>query len=574
MFSAGMSCLLRYLKHLSNSSADADISNNFDIIKHIESLGLEYEDKRNLGGALWVIGGKEITEVIMKLQDIGFNFQFKEGGGRASGYRDAWWLKPMDLCPTHAIPNITLNFALNPTFISKLTDVLASRFSNGFRINSPIELVRLKSFIAKDLGVELTLSDDVLKRFISACGTAFDGKIYVVPAITKKRIKELVEEYLVSGAQAIFFSEFYSKNENMLFEANIVSEEMLKFILREQFPKLSFTQTYFGYTNASVFAVLESEILRVWGDDLLLTYSQIAERLPYIPLERIKYALGQNEDFIWSNVGTFTHISRIDITEEEREVIRTITFKKCNAQGYVSITELPYGNIAERYYELSLTAIHNAIYNICLSDKFDKRGKIITRKGDVFNALAIMKEYCRSVDTCTLDDLLNYEKELTGEIHRWIPMEAGNAVLVRIDKDTYVADRYVNFNIDVIDQVIKQVVEGDYLPLKSFTTFGAFPDCGQTWNLFLLESYCRRFSKEFRFDTSAVNSRNAGVVIRKSCAMKYTEIMADAVAKANIPLNEADIGRFLYNNGYIGKGTTAKATEIIDIVRTLNERKY
>jgi hypothetical protein len=462
---------------------------------------------------------------------------------------------------------------LDPAVIERLIDVLSAHFSNGYRLNSPIEMARFRSFAAEDLGCELTLSDEELKVYIAACGTNFDGKIYVVSTETKERIKELVENYFADGAQAIFFAEFYAKNENWLFGANVVSEDMLVGILRRLFPKLSFTQTYFGYTNASAFAALESEILRVWDSDVLLTYDQLTERLPYIPLERIKYALGQNGDFIWNSVETFSHISRIEITEEERKAIRAAAVRECNAHGYVSITDLPFGEIEERNYELSVTGVHNAVYRICLSDKFGKKGKIVTRKGDVFDALTIMKEYCRTVDKCSLDDLLNYEKELTGEVHRWVPMEAGNTVLVRIDKETYVADRYVHFDVDLVDEAIELVVKGDYLPLKSFITFGAFPVCGQTWNLFLLESYCRRFSRKFRFDTPSVNSRNAGTVIRKSCVMNYTEIMTDAVANAEVPLNDAAVGRFLFDSGYTGRSTTAKVTEIIDKAKAIRERR-
>ncbi len=462
---------------------------------------------------------------------------------------------------------------LDSAVVEQLTDVLSSHFANGFRLNSPIEMVRFRTFAAEDLGEELMLSDEELKSYIAACGTTFDGKVYAVSAQAKERIKELAEDYFVDGAQAIFFAEFYAKNENWLFEASVVSEDMLIKILRKLFPKLSFTQTYFGYTDVSVFAALESEILRVWGDDVLLTYDQLAERLRYIPLERIKHALGQNGDFIWSSVKTFSHVSRVEISDEERQVIREAAVRECNACGYVSITEVPLGEIEKRNYELSITALHNAVYRICLSDKFDKKGKIVARKGGVLDALTIMKKYCRTIDKCSIDDLRACEKELTGEVHPRIAMEAGYAVLVRIDKNTYVADRYVHFNTDVIDEIIGLFVNGDYLPLKSFTTFAAFPDCGQTWNLFLLESYCRRFSQKFRFGTSTVNSRNAGAVIHKGCGMNYTEIMTDAVAKEGVPLNDTVVSKFLYERGYTGRSTTAKVNEIIDKAKAIRERR-
>ena len=344
---------------------------------------------------------------------------------------------------------------------------------------------------------------------------------------------------------------------------------MLIAMLRKLFPKHSFTQTYFGYTDVSIFTVLEREILRVWSNDIMLTYDQLAERLPYIPLGRIKSALAQNGDFIWNSVEAFSHISRIEITDDECVAIQTVAIRECDAHAYVSITDLPFGEIEERNDGLSITALHNAVYRICLSDKFDKKGKIVTRKGDSFNALTIMKEYCQTIDKCSLDDLLSYEQELTGEVHRWIPMEAGNTVLVRIDKESYVADRFVRFNSALIDEAIELVVKGTHLPLKSFTTFGAFPDCGQTWNLFLLESYCRRFSQKFRFDSLSTNSKNVGAVIRKSCAMDYVEIMTHAVTNADVPLINAAVGRFLVDNGYTGRSTNAKISEIIVKAKTI-----
>ncbi|AQU05374.1 hypothetical protein B1778_01150 [Dehalococcoides mccartyi] len=573
MFSAGMGCLLRYLQHLSKFTSRVEKTDEPDVIQLVENLGLDYVDKRNSGGALWVIGGRELAAVMMKLRGSGFQFLFKEGGGRSSDYKDAWWYKPADSHSTYAAAAVLTNPALEPTVIEKLTDILSSHFANGYRMNSPIELARFRSFAAEDLDVEISLPDEELKSYISACGTTYDGKIYAVSVEAKERIKELVDEYFSDGAQAIFFAEFYAKNENWLFGASVVSEDMLTGILRGLFPKLSFTQTYFGYTDASVLTALESEILRVWGDDVLLTYEQLAERLQYIPFERIKCALGQNGNFIWSRVETFSHISRIDISDEEREIIREAAVQECNARGYTSITDLPFGEIEERNYELSVTAVHNAVFRICLSDKFDKSGKIVTRKGDILDALTIMKDYCRTIKKCSLDDLLNYEKELTGEVHRWIPMEAGNTVLVRIDKDTYVADKFVHFDAETVDAAIELFIEGDYLPLKSFTTFGAFPDCGQAWNLFLLESYCRRFSNSFRFDTPSVNSRNAGAIIRKNCGLNYTEIMTDAVANADVPLTDSIVGSFLFDAGYTGRRTTSKINEIIDKAKALRERR-
>jgi hypothetical protein len=461
--------------------------------------------------------------------------------------------------------------SFDPLIVKRLTNILTTRFSNGYRLNSSIETARFRSFALEDFGEELTLSDDELKTYIAACGTAHEGKVYAVSGKTKERIKELAENYFADGAQAIFFAEFYIKNENWLFGKSVISEDMLIGILRKLFPKLSFTQTYFGYTKASVLSVLESEILRVWGDSTLMSYDQLATRLQYVPLKRIKNALSQNADFIWNSVGTFSHVSQIEITEKERNAIRKAITEECDVHGYASIIDMPLKETKEHNHELSTNAIHNAVHRICLADKFDKKGKIITRKGDVFDALTVMKEYCRTIDRCSIEDLFKFEKRLTGEVHYWMPMEAGNAVLIRINKNTYVADRYVHFDIELADEAIALIVKNDYLPLQSFTTFGTFPDCGQIWNLFLLESYCRRFSREFRFDVLSVNSMNAGAVIRKSCSLDYIEIMTDAVVNSNVPLKSTTISHFLLDRGYIGRKNTAKVNNIIEKAKIIRK---
>jgi hypothetical protein len=305
-----------------------------------------------------------------------------------------------------------------------------------------------------------------------------------------------------------------------------------------------------------------------------LNYEQISERLQYIPFDRIKFVLGQNADFIWNSVEVFTHKGKIDVTEMERTIVCEMTQSECNRHRYVSVTTLPLDEFAERNHELSQTAIHNSAYIVYLADNYDKRGKIITRKGELIDALTIMCEYCRSLDRVTLDELLDFEKDLTGENHRWIPMQAGYDVMVRIDEGTYLAEHYFNFDIDSIDNELEYFVCGEYAPLQIVTTFAVFPYCGQAWNLFLLESYVRRFSKRFRFVSPSVNNKNAGCIVRKHSNLNYNDIMIDAIAKSNLSLNDENmVADFLVNNGYRGSRQKTKLADLIMQAKRLRERR-
>jgi hypothetical protein len=456
-----------------------------------------------------------------------------------------------------------------------LLKTLEGHFQHGFRSNSPIELRRFRRFVMDDYGKEVILSDVDLNNLILSFGTLFEGKVYVIQTDATERIKNVIDSAIKDCTEIIFYGAFYEQNEDWLFPARIISDEMLKNTLMNLFPHFVHKKNYFTFElqSGTELVRIECEVLRVWGDDVLLSYEQLSERLPYIPIDKIKYVLSQSGDFIWNSEGVYANISKVDITDEEHASITDFVARAYLKDGYASLSDIPIGEIAERNFELSFTAVQNAAFAIVLADKYDKRGKIVIRKGDILDALSIMKEHCRSLEKCSLRDLLDFERELTGESHRWIPMEAGYATMIRSDENTYLAEKYVCFNTYEIDNVLDQFIESNYLPLRNITTFSVFPDCGQVWNLFLLESYCRRFSKQFRFEVLAVNSKNAGVIVRKNHKASYIEIMADAVAVSDIEFEKTAIEDFLCSNGYIGRRSYARVYELIEMAKVIRERR-
>ncbi|MCL2499302.1 MAG: hypothetical protein FWE90_03080 [Defluviitaleaceae bacterium] len=451
--------------------------------------------------------------------------------------------------------------------------VLETRYTNGFRIDL-IELGRLRRFVREITDVDIALSDDELIEAVKMCGTLFESKVYTVSKEARTKIKEVIANYFYNGARIIFYEEFYLKNESWLFNESLVSVDMLIGLVRRLFPRLEFTETFFGYNRASIPMAVTAELCRIWGDDVLLSYSQMAERLPYVPINRIKSALAYNPDYIWNSVEVFARRSKIDVSPIEKNNVRDVAQRECGLHRYVSVMDLPLEDFAERNHELSQTAIHNAAFSVYLVDEYEKRGKIIMRKGESVDALTIMREYCRTLDKVTLDELLEFERDLTGETHRWVPMQAGYDVMVRIDKDTYIADCFVDFDVEGIDAALDHFVHGQYAPLITVTTFAIFPHCGQAWNLFLLESYVRRFSKRFRFESPSVNNRNAGCIVQRYSRMDYNSIMIDAVANSSLILNdEKAVSNFLFDNGYRGSRQKAKLADLIKQAVRQRERR-
>lgn len=59
----------------------------------LDDAGLEYLDRREGDGCLWVIESAAASALVKKLNERGAGFKLSSHGGRATGGRAAWWLK-------------------------------------------------------------------------------------------------------------------------------------------------------------------------------------------------------------------------------------------------------------------------------------------------------------------------------------------------------------------------------------------------------------------------------------------------------------------------------------------------
>ena len=236
--------------------------------------------------------------------------------------------------------------------------------------------------------------------------------------------------------------------------------------------------------------------------------------------------------------------------------------------GFLHIKELSIEDIVADNYKLetnSNSALYDAMYYLCLEEDYNRRqdGTLTPKhknaaleSGEKTQEISVIErvcQYCLQQEVCSLSEVQKFAEQITPQTARMNAMKALSRTMVRIDVEQYVADKCVSFDVEKIDEVLDAVVTDMYLPLRSFVAFGSFPACGRAWNLFLLESYCRRFSKLFRFDVPAPNKKCAGTVIRRMYTGEYEDLLADALRKNDIPLRASEAGDFLFEAGYLGK---------------------
>ncbi len=437
---------------------------------------------------------------------------------------------------------------------NKVLKVLQENYAYGFNLNSPIELLRFKKKYESMYSESYLYEDEKLVEEICECGVSFNGKLYVVREETYTKIDEVIQSLRNRNLYICYYNRLFELNENWLFEEKIISSEMLKNLLENSYEKFQFKQNYFLMTEEHLNEreALLVDIETVWGDATLKSFSELEETLPYIPLEKIKYALSVGNQFIWNSFEVYTRKESFVVTDNQLNGIREKVRSLCDEKGLATFEELPVEDILAENYELSETAFIDILFDL-LSDEFSRSNKALTRIGEKVDAETEIIKYCRDKERCSMQEAETIMKETVGVLRYPVVVEALNKIMIRIDSETFVSDKLVKFDIEGIDKALDNAIGGKVIGMKEITTFGSFPYCGYQWNLYILESFCRRFSRKFRYDCATSNSKNAGAIIRKEFDASYHEVMAEAVAQSGVKLTEKEVFDYLITSGLMLK---------------------
>lgn len=354
----------------------------------------------------------------------------------------------------------------------------------------------------------------------------------------------------------------------------ITSPDMLKEYLQYNISGCSFSKKFMVKgSRCSEKDAVTDELKRIWGARPVESVYRLSDRLPYIPIGNIWRVISGNDLFVLSSEGEYLFIDRFRITKDEEEDILDFVDEICEENGFASLCDVPLGSIEEENYELTQTAIYNAIYKKVLSGKYHLNGKILTKEKSELDAVMLLKQYIKDKDECTFDEVADKVVELTGGINRQYAFQALYDDMVRVDKNRFVANRLVNFSIDEIDTVLAGFVTDNFCAIRDVTTFAMFPLCGQNWNHYLLESFCYKYSRRYSLHVIHFNDKNAGIIAEKNFNKKYNEMLVIALARTDVELSPEVIGQYLFNTGYMAKSKYAKLGKIARRASELREKR-
>lgn len=454
---------------------------------------------------------------------------------------------------------------------TRLVRLVANKFAYGFRLGSVIELMKLKEY-AKEENIDIKENDKELEKIIKKNGFVSNGKVFVVDEVVKSKLGEVLGEVFHQDITVIYYECFMDMHRDWLELNHIATEDILKEFLVATRKDLSYSKNFMSNKEKITEDIaVTNEICRVWGDKVKLSVEEISDKLPYIPIEKIRFYLSVSRQFARVSEGVYTHVQTLITTHEEEMAIVTFVNHECEINGFVSLSDVPLGDIIEQNYELPESTILTAIYNKILSDDFYLNGKIITKEKTDIDVVTLIKQFCAEKDECTLDEAINKVNELTGVEDRRVAYLALYDVMIRVNEQKFVSDRLVHFDIDTIDSAIETFTKDGFAAIKEVTTFALFPICGQTWNHYLLESYCYKFSEKYTYRTNLYNGRNAGAIVACDIDWDYKELLAHAVARANVKLDEEVIGKYLFETGYMARSKFNWLDDIVDRAKQIRE---
>lgn len=465
---------------------------------------------------------------------------------------------PVDPPPPPPPPPLTLPQELK----NGIAAVLKEHFKYGFRPDS-IDTKRFRDY-ASEMGVVLPTSDEALKFAIGAIGIVIKGIIYYRDEDMLRELRRIVDAAIASGARVIFFESLFARCREWFESQAVTSADMLgEYVGNIGVEGWSFSKnkTFIieGFKQSEQDAVAD-EMERVWGDGQTQSPDRLGELLPYIPQESIRETLKKSGKFM-PNGTTYLLQSRFHLTREQAAAILDFVKRACDAYGSVVFSDIPLEDVCEANWELERDTVYDMIYAAILWRTYARAGSVISKDQALRSPLELLKKHIAAQDACTFDEIAEKAAEISPSLSRQDMLRALYDGMVRVDKKRFTADRHVQFAVDEIDDELARRIPDHFCAVQDVIPFSAFPYCGRSWNSYLLESYCYRFSKRYslRLNSNNFNDRNVGIIAEKDYAADYTEMLARAAARSRVLLTPEAVGRYLSDAGYIGRSDPPRA---------------
>jgi hypothetical protein len=499
--------------------------------------------------------------------------EYRSGGSPAS-------LKPSQ--PTQfAVEKKPTRRKENDPVLIRYKELLDKFFQKGFRMESSLDMKKLRRFYQDQYGAELSDEDALVCQDISSVTILHEGKAYLPDSMLsqekKEKLLQYIEDKFVSGCDAIYYSALFSEFEEAFQGERIYTPEMLK--------------TYLSYINKGNYVLQRSYLAKDYTvqmnpeDDIReylkeaagpVEVERLAAELSYIPEQKIKFALSTNNDFIWNATGEYFYEDCVHFSNSELEWISQFILDGIEERDFVTGNELVeaveahFPDIKEMYQWITPVGMRNVI-GYKLNDRFSFNGNIISKYGEDLSMAEVYAKYCRKHSRFTLDELNVLKQELGSTIY----FDEIYANSLRISQNEFVSQDMAQFDVEATDEAIGRICTGQYMSLQEIRDFGTFPYAGYPWNEYLLEHFVANYSQKFMLLHIGFSANVcAGAIVKQASSCKdFNDLLVDILANSNIVLDEDSALEYLRQQGYIARRRYSDIGRIVTEAKVVRSKK-
>jgi len=438
--------------------------------------------------------------------------------------------------------------------------ILRECFENGLRINSFIDRNRFRQYYSEKFSVEAEPDDDKLIEILRKAGVTRDDRIYAQAGGEQSDLIDDIQEDIAktfhNGASCIYVSAVFEKYQYQLTEQlQIYNEDVLKKQLLETSYGDYFDQRKMLVKSSAVpdsTADIKRELQR---SPLPMTYEELHEKPWYIPMDIIKHSLVMADGIVNVAQETYFYAPNLPVSTLEIEEIANLIYGQLSQKEFITDEELRglirnnCPSVAINTESFSTWGLRNALAYL-LRERFSFNGSIISERGHSINMSRAYEVFCKSFERMTLDDLKAFSKEMNTIIY-W---ESVFNVMIRVSADEFIPRDRIQFDAVRTDEVLDELIEDDYMPLKDISLFLHFPVISVRWNQFVLECYAAGSSKEFTLLHASYSQDCCGAIVRRSSPIKdFKSLVVDVLAHSDEWQTEKDALIYLVNTGYLNR---------------------
>lgn len=454
----------------------------------------------------------------------------------------------------------------------KIIEIITANFPNGIR-NDFIDINKIFRIYAAENSAE-NIVRDLISDVIQEKGIEDGGRFYFISESDCEQIFTCAQKILDTTPIA-YYAAVYEKHADFFNGLNIFSPDVLKKVLQKANDGNFYFDEFFA---VSLMTRLDYEIAKIFTNtSAALSIDDLQKTLPYVPAEKISAVLSDTKKYLSALEGKFIPLYKIQFDKDEINAAINKIAVCITKKGYAEIDDYDLSSNLDLNPEVDEKNLRNFIQQRFFDKFFSKRGKKLYKKSagntNAKGAMELLRDFISGKNEMTVTELFAYSEKinLTGYV---VALRSAYEQMCRVDKNLFVKDELIKFDVVGIDAALTPFVQGKIIPLRAVTSFTGFPPVdGYTWNLFLLESFLRKYSQKYVYAASNFNNASAGAIYLKSMKFQdYIDVQAHAVLQDKIKLEKDVVSEFLFSQGYRAKRMDKITEQILNRVYEISEK--